>query len=104
MEDEKMGEIDTAKSQYCNLMQILRRENPENPYSLLPSELRDITIQYEKCGALRNSMNFRDALSKYFEMIDVTSESKSELREISNRSIFDVGSWYIELRSFDKNE
>lgn len=69
-QDEKIGIIETARSQYGDLMQTLRRANPSDPYSLLPP-----------------------ALERSWKRIKVPSELKPDIKKIANRSIFDDGMW-----------
>ena len=90
-QDEKFAIIDMARSQYRDLMDILNTESPEDPYSLLPSELEKALRQYERSGAVVSSMNFTDALERYWGEIKVSPVLNPYIKKIATRPVFDIG-------------
>ena len=97
--DEKFEIINAARMQYRKLMEILSTECPEDPYSLLPSELEKALRQYEKSGAVVSSMNFTDALEKCWRGIKVPPTLSPYVKKIAfgvsdiETSPGNTGSW-----------
>ena len=86
---EKFAIIDTAKKQYDELMDLLKRSSAEDPYSALPAGLVEVMKQYETLSAIYNSTAFRKALEEYSGQIKVPTEFRAELEKIVNKSIFE---------------
>jgi len=79
-QDEKLDIIDRARRKYEALTNLLQRGN--NPS--LPKELAKVIGDYKILGAVINSIDFEDALKKYWKGISVPSDLRSKLELIAN--------------------
>ncbi len=102
-QDEKLDIIDRAERKYEALMRILQiAGNPQ-----LPSGLTRAITEYEELGAIRNSMVFEEALSRYRRRINVPAELKPKFEQIANEkgpSLFEedfLGYWERWNRSLE---
>jgi len=81
--DDKFALLDEASIKYGRLNRLFERlgKKPD-----LPKELAQAISEYEKQGAISNSINFIGALSKDYDKIAVQDSLKGELQRIATWS------------------